>query len=124
MASESPAIVAKLWNYCDMLQDGGVSYGDYVQQLTNLLFLKMDDEQTRPPYNKTSAIPPKYNWQSILKKTGSDLETRYRHTGELGKGERTDWAHIQEVTKQDTGSCKSGTPHTSHKRGDLDGIGH
>ena len=79
MASESPAIIAKLWNYCDMLQDGGVSYGDYVQQLTNLLFLKMDDEQTHPPYNKTSAIPPKYNWQSVLKKTGSDLEIHYRH---------------------------------------------
>ena len=44
MASEAPSIVAKLWNYCDVLQDDGVSYGDYVQQLTNLLFLKMADE--------------------------------------------------------------------------------
>lgn len=79
MASESPAIVAKLWNYCDMLQDDGVSYGDYVQQLTNLLFLKMDDEQTRPPYNKKSTIPAKYNWQSMLKKTGAGLESHYRH---------------------------------------------
>ena len=68
MASESPAIVAKLWNYYDMLQDSGVSYGDYVQQLTNLLFLKMDDEQTHPPYNKTSAIPPKYNCRVFSKK--------------------------------------------------------
>ncbi|MGD8402310.1 MAG: type I restriction-modification system subunit M N-terminal domain-containing protein [Anaerolineales bacterium] len=40
-----------------MLRDDGVSYGDYVEQLTYLLFLKMVDEQTKPPYRKPSIIP-------------------------------------------------------------------
>ena len=37
-------IVQKLWNYCNVLRDDGMSYGDYVEQLTYLLFLKMADE--------------------------------------------------------------------------------
>ena len=44
-------IVQKLWNYCNILRDDGLSYGDYVEQLTFLLFLKMADEQSRPPFN-------------------------------------------------------------------------
>jgi len=86
MANEAPAIVAKLWNYCTVLRDDGVSYGDYVQQLTNLLFLKMADEQTKPPFNKKSIIPKEFDWQSILDKSGDKLETHYRHVIEsLGK---------------------------------------
>jgi type I restriction enzyme M protein len=42
----SAAIVSKLWNYCNVLRDDGMSYGDYVEQLTYLLFLKMADERT------------------------------------------------------------------------------
>ena len=79
MTNEAPAIVAKLWNYCNVLRDDGVSYGDYVQQLTNLLFLKMADEQTRPPFNKKSIIPKDNDWQSLLNKSGDKLETHYRH---------------------------------------------
>ncbi len=41
------ALVSKLWNYCSILRDDGLSYGDYVEQLTFLLFLKMADEQSR-----------------------------------------------------------------------------
>ena len=86
MANEAPAIVAKLWNYCNVLRDDGVSYGDYVQQLTNLLFLKMADEQTKPPFNKKSIIPSGSDWQSLLDKSGDKLETHYRHLIEsLGK---------------------------------------
>ena len=47
----SSAIIQKLWNYCNILRDDGLSYGDYVEQLTFLLFLKMADEQSRPPYH-------------------------------------------------------------------------
>jgi len=79
MAKESAAIVQKLWNYCNVLRDDGVSYGDYVEQLTYLLFLKMADEQTRPPFNKPSGIPQGLDWQSLLKKDGNDLEIHYRH---------------------------------------------
>jgi type I restriction-modification system DNA methylase subunit len=45
--SNPTALVQKLWNYCNILCDDGLSYGDYVEQLTFLLFLKMADEQTR-----------------------------------------------------------------------------
>ena len=79
MALEAPAIVAKLWNYCNVLRDDGVSYGDYVQQLTNLLFLKMADEQSKPPFNKKSIIPKEFDWQTLLAKSGDGLETHYRH---------------------------------------------
>jgi len=74
MSSESSSIVQRLWNYCNVLRDDGVSYGDYVEQLTYLLFLKMADEQTRPPFNKDSKIPPGLDWQSLLSKDGAELE--------------------------------------------------
>ena len=55
--SNPNALVQKLWNYCNILRDDGLSYGDYVEQLTFLLFLKMADEQSLPPFNKPSPIP-------------------------------------------------------------------
>ena len=80
------ALVQKLWNYCNILRDDGLSYGDYVEQLTFLLFLKMADEQSRPPFNKKSPIPEKYSWPELLKRDGDELEIHYRHTlEELGK---------------------------------------
>ena len=53
----SAAIVQKLWNYCNVLRDDGMSYGDYVEQLTYLLFLKMADERSQPPYNQNASPP-------------------------------------------------------------------
>ena len=86
MANESSTIVQKLWNYCNVLRDDGVSYGDYVEQLTYLLFLKMADEQTRPPFNRLSIIPKGFDWKSLLEKDGDALEVHYRHILEtLGK---------------------------------------
>ena len=79
-------IVQKLWNYCNVLRDDGLSYGDYVEQLTFLLFLKMADEQSRPPFNKPSAVPKEFAWPSLLARDGDELETHYRHVLEsLGK---------------------------------------
>jgi type I restriction enzyme M protein len=46
MSNGSAAIVQKLWNYCNVLRDAGLSYGDYVEQLTYLLFLKMAHERS------------------------------------------------------------------------------
>jgi len=84
--SNPAALVQKLWNYCNVLRDDGLSYGDYVEQLTFLLFLKMADEQSHPPYNKKSPIPAEYSWPVLLTKSGQDLETQYKHTlEELGK---------------------------------------
>ncbi len=75
----STQIVQKLWNYCNVLRDDGMSYGDYVEQLTYLLFLKMTDERSKPPYNQPNQIPAKYDWQSLLKKDGDELFDHYRH---------------------------------------------
>jgi type I restriction enzyme M protein len=84
--TSAPALVQKLWNYCNILRDDGLSYGDYVEQLTFLLFLKMADEQSNPPFNKTSPIPQGFSWPALLKLDGDDLEIHYRHTlDELGK---------------------------------------
>ena len=52
---------------------------DYVEQLTFLLFLKMADEQSRPPFNKPSPIPKNVDWQSLMRLDGDELETHYRH---------------------------------------------
>ena len=87
MPNDSSAIVQKLWNYCNVLRDDGVSYGDYVEQLTYLLFLKMAEEQSKLPFGaKAIPIPPALNWQSLMKKDGDTLEVHYRHILEsLGK---------------------------------------
>ncbi|MBX3025803.1 SAM-dependent DNA methyltransferase [bacterium] len=79
-------LVQKLWNYCNLLRDDGLSYGDYVEQLTFLLFLKMADERSRPPFDKRSPIPAKFGWDKLVQLDGDALETHYRHTlEELGK---------------------------------------
>mgnify|MGYP000008808750 FL=1 len=84
--SPTKPIVDKVWNYCHTLRDDGVSYGDYLEQLTFLLFLKMADEYSRPPYSRDIQIPKKYNWESLRKKTGAELEAHYSESlRELGK---------------------------------------
>ena len=82
--NDPASIVQKLWNYCNVLRDDGVSYGDYVEQLTYLLFLKMADEQTWPPYDRESIIPldrdgNELDWPSLIEKDGDALENHYRH---------------------------------------------
>src|SRR5213075_2239957 len=84
--STPSAIVQKLWNYCTVLRDDGLSYGDYVEQLTFLLFLKMADEQTKPPYSRPARIPKDLDWASLERLDGDPLESHYRHIlTELGK---------------------------------------
>ena len=84
--SESPNIVQRVWNYCNVLRDDGVSYGDYVEQLTYLLFLKMADEQTKPPFSRKSSITKELSWMTLVSKDGAALEIQYRHILEtLGK---------------------------------------
>ena len=79
-------ITNKLWNYCNVLRDDGMSYGDYVEQLTYLLFLKMAAERTQAPYHQPSIVPPQYSWSSLIKKDGDELFDHYRHALDaLGK---------------------------------------
>ena len=93
MSNPAPQLVHKLWNYCNPASrdNDGLSFhlrrgfggqgGDYVEQLTFLLFLKMADEQSRPPFNppshggfgvagKPSAVPKDYAWPSLLASSG------------------------------------------------------
>ena len=74
MSTHTQYIVQKLWNYCNILRDDGMSYGDYVEQLTYLLFLKMAYERTLPPYNELSRIPAGLGWETLRTKEGVDLE--------------------------------------------------
>ena len=58
MSNDAVSIVQKVWNYCHVLRDDGVSYGDYVEQLTYLIFLKMDhDTGVQYPLPITPSIP-------------------------------------------------------------------
>ena len=72
----SRRLVQKLWNYCSVLRDDGLSYGDYVEQLTYLLFLKMAHERTLS-HGERSRIPEGLDWPSLVSKSGADLETKY-----------------------------------------------
>jgi type I restriction enzyme M protein len=80
------SIVSKVWNFCTTLRDDGVGYGDYLEQLTYLIFLKMADEYSQPPYSRKVDIPAEYNWQSLKAKRGAELEVHYvKLLLELGK---------------------------------------
>tara|TARA_R110000868_G_scaffold306734_3_gene568094 strand:+ start:22907 stop:24376 length:1470 start_codon:yes stop_codon:yes gene_type:complete len=79
-------IVQKIWNFCHTLRDDGVGYGDYLEQITYLLFLKMAHEYSFPPYNRETNIPEQYNWPSLTSKSGAELEQHYvTLLRELGK---------------------------------------
>ncbi len=63
-------IVNKLWGFCHVLRHDGIDYGDYIEQLTYLLFLKMADE-------KAVALPKGYDWNLLKEKSGTDLTDYY-----------------------------------------------
>ena len=80
-------LIQKVWNFCHTLRDDGVGYGDYLEQLTYLLFLKMAHEYAQPPYNRNTRIPKRYDWASLRSKTGEPLEAHYLATlHKLGQG--------------------------------------
>ncbi|MBN8452293.1 type I restriction-modification system subunit M N-terminal domain-containing protein [Accumulibacter sp.] len=76
----STFLVQKLWNYCNVLRDDGMSYGDHVEQLTYLLFLKMSDARSRPPCDQPSPIPAAYAWPALRALDGDALFDHDRHT--------------------------------------------
>lgn len=71
------ALVAKVWNYAHVLRDDGVSYGDYLGQISFLLFLKMDKERTEA-LGEPSALPADCQWDALAARAGEDLEKRYK----------------------------------------------
>ena len=107
MSADSRRLVQKLWNYCDVLRDDGVSTIDYVEQLTYLLFLKMADERARRELRPERIVPDGLDWQSLLDADGDALEVQYRHiltelgrrTGTLGTIFRKAQNKIQDPAK-------------------------
>lgn len=83
---DSNTLVRKLWQYCNILRDDGLSYPDYVEQLTYLLFLKMSDEQNG------GTIPQEYGWSSLKGLDATSMHHQYsrilsmlgKHGGMLG----------------------------------------
>jgi hypothetical protein len=85
LMNATASIVSRVWSFCTTLRDDGVGYGDYLEQLTYLIFLKMADEYGRPPYNRKIGIPTDYAWPSLKAKRGAELEVHYVSTlRELG----------------------------------------
>lgn len=71
MTQSTSGLVRKLWQYCNVLRDDGLSYPDYVEQLTYLLFLKMADE--RPG----EIVPADHSWQSFASRDTQELREQY-----------------------------------------------
>ena len=87
MSDQSNRIVQKLWSYCQVLRDDGLSYQDYLEQLTFLLFLKMADERAALPGDE-QPIPEGFRWEDLAnpQMEGVKLEQHYRDTlKELGQ---------------------------------------
>jgi len=75
-ANATQQIVNKAWSFAHVLRDDGLSYMGYTEQITFLLFLKMDDEQTRLPGKRPSMIPKgkkgeRYDWAALLDRCSS-----------------------------------------------------
>ena len=84
--STTTDIVAKLWSLCNVLKDDGVTYTDYVKELTYLLFLKMSEET-----GTEDRIPEQYRWEALEQKVAPERLTFYRKLLlELGDPEVTD----------------------------------
>jgi len=87
MTSDQRALVQKLWSFCDVLRHDGLSYGDYIEQLTYLLFLKMADEQHQL-LGEEQVVPDGLDWPSLLIRSGPELEAHYSSIlTELGRRE-------------------------------------
>ncbi len=75
--NNTSSIIGKVWSFCNTLRDDGVGYGDYLEQITFLLFLKMADEFSKPPYNRKLPVPREYDWDSLTEKRGAKLDAHY-----------------------------------------------
>jgi type I restriction enzyme M protein len=77
--SDAHRLVDKLWNFCNILRDDGVSTIDYTEQLTYLLFLKMAHERQTRALNPERIVPRDCSWQRLLDADGQELEQTYRY---------------------------------------------
>ena len=70
---DASQIGKRAWNYAGVLRDDGLSCFEYVEQLTLLLFLKMADQLTEPPYEREALVPPELGWKALLLSTARRL---------------------------------------------------
>jgi type I restriction enzyme M protein len=77
--SEARRLVDKLWSFCNLLRDDGVSTIEYTEQLTYLLFLKMAHERAHRPLKPEQIVPASCDWQLLLDADGDQLEVTFRH---------------------------------------------
>jgi len=89
MSAEANRIVQKLWSYCTVLRDDGLSYGDDLEQLSVMLFLKLAHEQTQTPWNQDSPVPEGYDWSTLVGIDGVQLETQYYKPGAIEQRQPT-----------------------------------
>jgi type I restriction enzyme M protein len=74
---DASQIGKRAWSYAGVLMAAGLSCVEYVEQLTMLLFLKMADQLTGPPYNQPPIVPSKWGWKALMKLDGAALEEHY-----------------------------------------------
>jgi type I restriction enzyme M protein len=77
--AENSNVGQKIWSMATVLMGFGVSKSDYLEQITYLLFLKMADEYSKPPYNRKIAIPKKCAWDTLRTKSGKELFDQYEY---------------------------------------------
>jgi type I restriction enzyme M protein len=69
----------KIWSMAHSLRDDGIGKSDYLEQLTYLLFVKMADEYSKPPYKRNIGIPADCSWDNLKNKSGSELFEHYEY---------------------------------------------
>ena len=90
----------------------GVGYGDYLEQLTYLLFLKMADEYSKPPHNRKLNIPTEFNWESLTALKGAPTGNALCSFVEGVKYAKGDtWTDFHQEPEQDSGPCNAGQNH-------------
>ena len=74
---DKTSLANNVTNLSNVLRDAGVSYGDYLEQITYLIFLKMAHEYSLPPYNKDLGLPAECSWDKLEGLSGEPLEEKY-----------------------------------------------
>jgi len=78
MASSN--VGSKIWSMATALRDDGIGKSDYLEQLTYLLFIKMADEYSKPPWERDIGIPKDCDWDTLKSKSGNELFEHYEYT--------------------------------------------
>ena len=109
----------KIWNMATVLYNDGVSNSDYLEQLTYLLFLKMADEYSKPPYNRPTGLPEDCRWECLAGKSGAELFDTYKKMlDKLG----AQGGMLQEIfTGAQNKMSDFGASHSDDRRRNVDG---